>query len=198
MPSGVRRKKHARSKLNKNTRRVKDKHAKINIQSNAIIAEHWDSKLTLAQNYKKLGLTARLGRRAGGEEKEIRNTDSLNANESDDESEHELEEGEGRIVRHEDGSVTVEYGKPKDDEEEAEHEETTTEVVQKLEALAASGITKPRVQSEREQDWISRLVEKHGDNYEAMFWDKKLNIYQQSIGDLKRRIFKWKKSQKLA
>ncbi len=63
-----------------------------------------------------------------------------------------------------------------------------------MELVAQSGITKPRVQSEREQDWISRLVAKHGDDIDAMFWDKKLNIYQQSKGDLKRRIFKWKKA----
>lgn len=71
-----------------------------------------------------------------------------------------------------------------------------TAVVSALEAVAAGGVRKaPRLQSDREKDWIERLVEKHGDDYEAMFRDRKLNIMQQSVGDLKRRVQKWKKSQ---
>ncbi|KIW00295.1 uncharacterized protein PV09_08185 [Verruconis gallopava] len=68
-----------------------------------------------------------------------------------------------------------------------------TEVTRQLEEFAASGVrSKPRGQSEREQEWIARLVEKHGDDYKAMFWDKELNVMQQSEGDIKRRVKKWK------
>lgn len=71
-----------------------------------------------------------------------------------------------------------------------------TDVTKQLEAMAADGVrTKPRKQSTREEDWVARLVEKHGDDYKAMFWDKDLNIYQQSDGDLKKRVKKWKQKQ---
>jgi nucleolar protein 16 len=66
-------------------------------------------------------------------------------------------------------------------------------VVSQLEALAESGERKaPRKQSTREVEWIERLVNKHGDDYRAMSRDMKLNPMQQSEGDLKRRIKKWK------
>lgn len=54
---------------------------------------------------------------------------------------------------------------------------------------------KPRFQSTREGEWAQRLVEKYGDDFIAMARDRKLNPMQQSVGDLRRRINKWKKSQ---
>jgi nucleolar protein 16 len=67
-----------------------------------------------------------------------------------------------------------------------------TDVTRQLDEYAASGVKNaPRSQSQREEEWIARLVEKHGDDYKAMFWDKQLNVMQQSEGDLKRRVKKW-------
>jgi nucleolar protein 16 len=54
---------------------------------------------------------------------------------------------------------------------------------------------RPRQQSQREQEWVLRLVEKHDDNYLAMFRDRKLNPMQQTEGDLRRRIRIWNESQ---
>ena len=72
-----------------------------------------------------------------------------------------------------------------------------TDVTRQLEEYAASGERRaPRGQSTREEDWIEKLVEKHGDDYKAMFWDKQLNPMQQSEGDLKRRVKKWKAKQR--
>ena len=68
----------------------------------------------------------------------------------------------------------------------------TTETVRELEDAAARPAERRiRKQSEREQDWVSRLVEKHGDDYRAMSRDAKLNVMQQSEGDIKRRVKKW-------
>lgn len=209
MPSGVRRRKHNRSSISKNTRRVKDKQKKVTVKGNAIIAANWDENLTLSQNYKKLGLRAKLQTPAGGQEKEISLGSELEKEDVVVEKPESapLAPTEGRIVRHADGTTTVEYGKSRsydssDEEEDDEQEEWTgfgeTDVVRQLEEMAKHEIKKPRVQSEREQDWVAQIYNKHGEDYEAMFRDRKLNIYQQSIGDLRRRVNKWKKANGIA
>ncbi|KAJ5132375.1 hypothetical protein N7448_006533 [Penicillium atrosanguineum] len=73
-------------------------------------------------------------------------------------------------------------------------------IVQQLERQAdregqVAKSKKPRYLSEREVEWITRLVEKHGDNLAAMVRDRKLNPMQQTEGDLRRRIDQWKQSQ---
>lgn len=86
-----------------------------------------------------------------------------------------------------------------DDETEAQLA-PGTEVVQQLERQAnregqAVKSKKPRHLSQREVEWITKLVEKHGENLAAMVRDRKLNPMQQSEGDLRRRINRWKKAQ---
>jgi len=67
-----------------------------------------------------------------------------------------------------------------------------TDVVRQLEASAMPAEKRIRKQSEREEEWIERLVNKYGDDYQKMSRDMKLNPMQQSIGDIKRRVKKWK------
>ncbi|KAJ5167812.1 Nucleolar protein 16 [Penicillium canariense] len=88
----------------------------------------------------------------------------------------------------------------------SDNEDTTTpgapstHIVQQLERQAdlegqGEKAKKPRHQSSREGEWISRLIEKHGDNIAAMVRDRKLNPMQQTEGDIRRRISKWQKGQ---
>ena len=49
-----------------------------------------------------------------------------------------------------------------------------------------------RKQSAREREWVERLVEKHGDDHAKMARDMRLNPMQQSEGDIKRRVKRWK------
>lgn len=72
--------------------------------------------------------------------------------------------------------------------------EGTTPVVQQLMEQASMGIKVERHQSAREKEWVGRLVEKYGDDYRRMVWDKKLNPFQQSEGDIKKRVLKWKEN----
>jgi len=65
------------------------------------------------------------------------------------------------------------------------------EVLRELEMEAAQPTEKPvRHQSDREREWLERLVDKYGDNVVAMARDKKLNPMQQTTGDLARRLRK--------
>lgn len=88
-----------------------------------------------------------------------------------------------------------------DDEEEEEEELQsipTNNIVAQLEAQVAQEADieakrkRPRQQSSREEEWIAKLVEAHGDDVNAMFRDRKLNSMQQSQGDIARRVKKWK------
>lgn len=65
-------------------------------------------------------------------------------------------------------------------------------IIKELEEQASVEIKKrPRHQSQREMEWIERLVEKHGDKFEHMARDMKLNPYQQTAADIRRRVIKW-------
>lgn len=67
-------------------------------------------------------------------------------------------------------------------------------IVPELEESAKYGKRKrPRKQSQREREWVERLVARHGEDYGAMRRDRKLNPMQQSEGDLRRRIAVWQK-----
>ena len=73
----------------------------------------------------------------------------------------------------------------------------STPVTRQLEELAGSGVKrKPREQSAREEEWIAALVDKYGHDYGKMFRDRKLNIWQQSEGDIRRRVKKWREKHK--
>ncbi|RHZ63962.1 Nucleolar protein 16 [Aspergillus turcosus] len=218
----------------KRTGQLKSGKKKINVLGNAIIAQNWDRKLTLTQNYRRLGLVHKLNAPTGGSEKrptkdggiEEVPEDSLHVRGSAKESAKKAAMGETRVERDpETGKIIrvirdeeeIEVGgrkikrsnplnDPLNDLSEDEEAGTASQranaksaIVQQLERQAAQEgravkAKKPRHQSQREEEWIKKLIERHGENYSAMARDRKLNPMQQSEGDLKRRIRKWKAS----
>ena len=56
------------------------------------------------------------------------------------------------------------------------------------EAMTISKRRRPRQQSAQEEEWLARLIKKHGNNVAAMAKDRRLNPMQQSEGDIKRRV----------
>jgi nucleolar protein 16 len=77
-------------------------------------------------------------------------------------------------------------------------EKPQNEIVKKLEEQAANGPEKKeRKQSDREKEWIERLVGRYGDNYAKMARDMKLNPMQQTEADIRRRVAKWKKASEI-
>ncbi|PLB53789.1 hypothetical protein P170DRAFT_372075 [Aspergillus steynii IBT 23096] len=221
--TNIRQAKKLRSGLSKNRPKkngvLKSGKKKINVLGNAIIAENWDRKLTLTQNYRRLGLAHRLNAPAGGGEKrpnkeggiDVAPEDSLHIKGSAQASSKQLGLGEVKVERDpETGNIIRVISKKRDNplndplndlsDNEQEAYGSKTDIVRQLERQAAQEgqdvkTKKPRHQSSRESEWIQRLVDRHGDDVTAMFRDRKLNPMQQSEGDIRRRIRKWKKSQ---
>jgi nucleolar protein 16 len=104
--------------------------------------------------------------------------------------------GEGLIQRDDDGNIVrIIYGEKKTHDEILDAKvapvEAKTDVVRALEAQAANAFHREKYESEFELDWIQKLINKHGDDYKAMFWDKDLNVYQQTAAQLKKKCAKY-------
>ncbi|KAL8730987.1 MAG: hypothetical protein Q9181_004469 [Wetmoreana brouardii] len=71
-------------------------------------------------------------------------------------------------------------------------------VVRELEAQSLRpGVRKrPRRQSRREEEWIRTLVERYGDDVAGMARDRRLNVMQQSEGDIRRRVRAWREGRR--
>jgi nucleolar protein 16 len=179
---------------------------------------------TLTQNYRRLGLTSRLNSATGGIEKLRAGADSKNSTTSKlaitnafpktiapTEARVERDPETGKIIRvihpHKrsnplnDPLNSDSEDDIADDGEEFEgfdgevEPREKNEIVRQLEEQASVEAEKiPRKQSEREREWIERLVAKHGDNYERMARDMMLNPMQQTAADIARRVGKWKAS----
>lgn len=80
----------------------------------------------------------------------------------------------------------------KDQDIEEGHREGR-EIISQLEEQASMIPEKRmRKQSQREREWIQRLVEQYGDDTKMMARDMKLNPMQQTEADIARRIKKWR------
>ncbi|KAK0739528.1 ribosome biogenesis protein Nop16 [Apiosordaria backusii] len=207
----------SRSKVKMPNRRKKA----LNPLGNSIIAQNWNKKETLSQNYTRFGLVAKLGKTTGGtapsDKSKLRtdvqdplavqsysNSGSLRVREVKVERDPET----GKILRI--VKDTNPLNDPLNDLESGDEGESTenkkeyeewgglagetyekSEVLKALEREASRPVeAKPRHQSDREREWLQRLVDKHGEDVGAMARDMKLNPMQQTPGDLKRRLKK--------
>ncbi|KAF2678636.1 hypothetical protein K458DRAFT_348023 [Lentithecium fluviatile CBS 122367] len=211
--------------------------SKKKILQNPIIAANWNQKETLSQNYRRLGLTARLNHATGGTEKTIASLDlnnpasaradvpasstanALNIVSTKPQATPDVEEIEverdpetGAILRvlgDDKAGKEKEKENPLNDplnelEDDAEGEEwngfamvprekSDNPVIRQLEEAARNGVRKaPRGQSQREREWVERLVGKYGEDYERMARDGRLNPMQQTAADIRKRVKKWK------
>lgn len=178
--------------------------------------------MTLEQNYKKLGLSTKLNSSVAGPRKiKGRNLadqpeskqdslaiapNNLQATTKVQEVRVERDPETGKILRvirpdNEDvnnNPLDDPLNDLSDDEDEEMHSSNASNIVAQLEAQVVQEADieakrkRPRQQSTREEEWIVRLIEAHGDDTGAMFRDKKLNSMQQSQGDIARRVKKWK------
>ncbi|RDA84095.1 hypothetical protein CP532_1480 [Ophiocordyceps camponoti-leonardi (nom. inval.)] len=189
----------------------------VNPRGNTLIAHNWDKKQTLAQNYRRLGLVSRLKAPTGGTEKvstskkpdTTRNSNNVPEKQSASSSLSiaPLEKAivtEAKVQRDENGKIVRVLPDPEsdsDDEDEDEDEggdveeeddaAPASEVVRSLMEMARNPApSKPRHQSEMENQWLRRLVDRHGADTAAMARDRKLNPMQQTAADIGRRIKK--------
>ncbi|KAI9813465.1 MAG: Nucleolar protein 16 [Pycnora praestabilis] len=203
--------------------KLKPKSKKVNVLGNPIIAAKWNQSLTLSQNYKLLGLTSKINTSSGGTENfdsvptNVSKTDALViksktfTNLTPTEARIERDPTTGAILR-------VIHPKPSrrpnplndplndlSDADEVgdsyaaggytEAGTVSSAVVKELEEQASRGVKKaPRKQSTREEEWVGALVEKYGEDYPKMVRDRRLNPMQQSEGDIRRRVKRWRDS----
>ncbi|KAL8816238.1 MAG: hypothetical protein Q9191_008363, partial [Dirinaria sp. TL-2023a] len=189
-------KKKNRSSIPRATQKPKSK--RLPIKASPIIAAHWDKHLTLSQNYRKLGLASKINARSGGTEPGSK----ANQGEGTSSQTHdplavgvkrpaETSLKTAKVVRDEKGNISrvihdEKISNPLNDplmaletENVNIHNHGNEGVIHALEAAAAAELAdvkrrkKPRKQSQREQEWIERLVEKYGDDVGAMAWDKR-------------------------
>ncbi|KAI8819312.1 ribosome biogenesis protein Nop16 [Fimicolochytrium jonesii] len=184
-----------------------------------LVRKTWDKKLTLKQNYERMGLVSALNGAAGGTEHAAADRAiELAAIEA------RKAEVEWRVIDASAPSVTTLLATEiADDDEDSEEDEDydvevdgpvqidhrakrigrkiglksitadapvapKTAVIEAMEAQARDIVKLVRHASEQEGKVFGDLMRKHGRNYEAMAMDIKLNRFQLSAGQLRKRI----------
>ncbi|KAJ4024216.1 Ribosome biogenesis protein Nop16 [Fusarium irregulare] len=192
----------------------------LNPRGNDAIAKNWNKKETMSQNYRRLGLVARLKAPTGGVEKKLGAT-TTRAYPNDPFAIAKIDNAvvsEARVERDADGKIIRIIGdnKPnplndplndldRDSDDEGKtaeewggiaddaDEETTDVVKQLLEQAKQPDVPKKRHQSAREIEWLEKLVAKYGDDTGAMSRDRKLNPMQQTSANIAKRLRKMQK-----
>jgi len=235
-------KKKNRSSIQKVRQKPK---SKKRLLQHPIIAANWDKTQTLEQNYKRLGLTAKLNKHTGGVEKKAEDVVRMREQMEDDaegrprkddalavttlqqrterldvkEAKIERDPKTGRILRviepegssqrpnplndplneldsdDEDDAMFDQHGHVTSKDGDGDEDAPKTEVVRKLEEEASRPVAKRKQhQSDGERAFVVELIKKYGDDYSKMARDTEINYMQRSVGDLKRRVKKWRES----
>ncbi|ROW09057.1 hypothetical protein VMCG_02877 [Cytospora schulzeri] len=203
----------------------------LNPLGNSTIAKNWNKKETLSQNYRRLGLAAKLGKATGGTDRTCATANGPTAAQDplavtptsgagtrgSIRSVKVERDADGKILRviHRDNPLNDPLNDIEDDSgedgegwggvEENEEDKAAaaaaaaadkgTRVVDLLEVEANRPTEKyKRHQSEREREWIERLLARHGDNTAAMARDHRLNPMQQTEANLKKKIAIYKEN----
>ncbi|KAJ1816580.1 Nucleolar protein 16 [Coemansia sp. RSA 2599] len=193
----IARKKLRNPKL-KVTRKKAEKVRKIKFKGHPFLHSEWDRNKTVLENYKKFGLVSKVNGARGGTEKNLFSKPTENESESAAEPTEQdikkaIPKGYGIIERDEAGNVInivlPEEEDPLDSDYEVEKVEAKGKAAKMLEEFAET-------HEERRERWLSQgsrrilqsFIDKHGDNYEAMFWDSKLNKQQLTKHQIEKKI----------
>jgi len=193
------------------SRRVANRHFKRKpslASAPKIIRDNWDKNLTLIQNYERIGLIGNLNDVSGGI-----NSNQTAAMSIEEEEEFKKEEYVKRMTEKVKDSLesadpelalvdNVDYnslhiGARIGQKRIKKRASGPTEIVKILEAqvAAAAAIPKPERHISSNEELICKdLIAKHGDDYQAMFRDLKLNKYQLTAKQLKKKCEKYLKS----
>ncbi|KAJ2104971.1 Nucleolar protein 16, partial [Coemansia sp. S142-1] len=158
-------------------------------------------------NYRNLGLVSRLNGVSGGIVKDIISKEADEGQEdvssrfregmTEAELRKAIPQGYGIIERDDKGNVTnvimaAEPADPLDDDYEVEESKPKKEGARILEEYANTmDGKKERWMSVGERGKLQDMIDKHGEDYDAMFWDKQLNLHQLTKRQIQKKIQKY-------
>nr|CAG8505592.1 13819_t:CDS:2 [Entrophospora candida] len=179
------------------SRKTSNKHfKKIVVHGDPIIASNWNKKETLRQ--KVAGGIEKLYPDNVEEEKD-RGKIEYDDNNNKEELKKVLGPNVGIIERDDEGNiVNVIIGEDEDENEvfdkKIQPEPAKTEIVKALEEEASKVFKHEKYQSGGEIEFVKKLIERYGEDYDAMFKDIKLNVYQHTKKQLKKKCEKYLKT----
>ncbi|KAG4306207.1 hypothetical protein PORY_000195 [Pneumocystis oryctolagi] len=174
------------SAAGKKRKRVSLRHAPCTIRFGSVLSEKWKKERTLEQNYVEMGLVAKPNKE--------RCMYGLGGFLSEKDDSLRLRPNEAKIQRdHQGNIVEIVYGKQKEFDEMEEDVEMKdrvpkTSVIKELREKASKIIKTERKPSKNEILFLKRLIDRYGEDVDAMAKDIKLNVMQQTAADLRRRI----------
>ncbi|KAI8914489.1 ribosome biogenesis protein Nop16 [Gorgonomyces haynaldii] len=202
MPRGIRRRRTNRSG-GKTTRRPKHR-LDISLDGvHPLVKEHWDKTKTLHQNYAKLGLVANLKGLSGGTGKEAvqkleeesrmeklkKNVEFRRLDETVEQVEPSEQEMLNPPIDFDKRTLSIGYkihnNMPPLEQPKSE---IAAQVIEQFEKEASNTVPAIRFASHQETLVFTRLLAKYGEDFEAMARDRKLNEYQLTAGQLRRKM----------